>query len=65
MAITHDIMRRGLEAASESFTKPKPDDGNGKEKPINPVALLIIALTFIFFAIVLVAVSAPCRLMCA
>lgn len=58
MTLTHHIVRRGLEAANEALSKPhKPDDGNPDETPINPIALLVIAATMLFFFFVLFTVS--------
>ncbi len=57
MAITHAIVRRGIQAASDAFSKPQPGDGEGDEIEINPIALLVMTLTFLFFALVLIAVS--------
>ena len=57
MTITHHFVRRSFDAASEALAKPGPADGDDETRRINVVALLVISLTFIFFAVVLIAVS--------
>lgn len=57
MTFSHIFVRRGLEAGINAVSKPHHGDGDDQEKPINPIALLVITLTLIFFAFVLFAVS--------
>ena len=57
MAITHTFVRRGLEAANGVFARRRDGNGEGDQAPINPFPVLIIALTALFFGIVIVAVS--------
>ena len=57
MAVTHTFVRRGLEAASDALSKRQDGDGDGDETRVNPLALLVISLTLIFFGVVLFAVS--------
>ena len=57
MAITHTFVRRGLEAANDAFTRQQNGNGEGDETQINPFAVLIIALTVLFFGVVMIAVS--------
>ena len=57
MALTHTFVRRGLEAANDAFARQKDGNRDGDETPVNPLPVLIIALTVLFFALVMVAVS--------
>ncbi len=64
MAITHTFLRRGLEAASDAISRPKDGNGDGDETRINPFALLVIAVTVLFFGVVMIAVSSTLGAYC-
>ena len=63
MALSHTVVRRSIEVANNALSKPTHGDGDDEEKPVNPVALLVIVLTMLAFAVILFAVSsiAPLR----
>lgn len=59
MTFTHSFVRRTVEAAGHALSKPAEPghDGDGEERQINPIALLVIALTFLLFAFLMFTVG--------
>lgn len=55
MTFSHSVVRRSLEAAGHALSNSdKPGHGDdGDDVQVNPIALLVIALTFIVFAVLL------------
>jgi hypothetical protein len=57
MTLTHHLIRRGMEAASDAFMK-NPDDGNDDKKiEVSPLAGAVISLTILFFILLMFGVS--------
>jgi hypothetical protein len=57
MTLTHHLVRRGMEAASDAFLK-NPDDGNDDKKiEVSPLAGAVISLTILFFVLLMFGVS--------
>ena len=66
--VAHQILRRAIEGCNEGIKhglkattavsqQQQQDDGNNEDKPVNPVALLVIALTMMAFFVSLFCIS--------